>query len=103
MRITVSRGTARSRLQGSDEVSPSLASARLTATMACVSRSTVCSALCARCVRRSFIFVTLASGSCGCSQSSLETFFGRFLSSLAKSARVGVSMPEAFANVVRYS
>lgn len=35
------------------------------ATMASVSRSTACSALCARCVRPSFIFVTFASGSFG--------------------------------------
>ena len=39
------------------------------ATIAPVSMSTACSALCARCVRPSFIFVTFASGSWGCSSS----------------------------------
>ena len=60
-----------------------------------VSRSTACSALCARCVRPSFIFVMRASGSCGWRQSVLWPFFGRFRSTRARSARVGVSMPDA--------
>ena len=36
-------------------------------------------------------------------QSSLEPFLGRFLSSLARSCRVGVSMPSAWARPSRYS
>ena len=39
----------------------------------------------------------------GCVQSSFESFFLRFRSIRAKSARVGVPMPEAFASVVRNS
>ena len=46
-------------------VSPSSAACTVTATTAPVSRSTACSALCARRVRPSFIFVIRASGSCG--------------------------------------
>ena len=38
--------------------------------------STACSALCARCVRPSFIFVMRASGSCGCRQSLLRLSSG---------------------------
>jgi hypothetical protein len=56
-----------------------------------------------KCVRPSFIFVILASGSCGCVQSSFEPFFCRFRSIRAKSARVGVPMPEAMASCVRNS
>jgi hypothetical protein len=44
-----------------------------------------------------------ASGSCGCVQSSFEPFFLRVRSIRAKSARVGVSMPEACASFVRKS
>ena len=84
-------------------VSPSSASCTVTATTAPVSRSTACSALCAKCVRPSFIFVIFASGSCGCVQSSFEPFFFRFRSRRAKSARVGVSMPDACASCVRKS
>ena len=46
-------------------VSPTSAPCRVTATSAPLSRSTACSALCARCVRPSFIFVIFASGSDG--------------------------------------
>ena len=46
-----------------------------------MSRSTACSALWARCVRPSFIFVMRASGSCGCRHSRFRPFFGRFRSS----------------------
>ena len=84
-------------------VSPSSAPCTVTATIAPVSRSTACSALWARCVRPSFIFVTFASGSCGFVQSLFDVFFLRFRSSRAKSSRVGVSMPEAFASRVRNS
>ena len=84
-------------------VSPWSAPCSVTATTAPVSRSTACSALWARCVRPSFIFVTFASGSCGFIQSSFDVFFFRFRSSRAKSSRVGVSMPEAFASPVRNS
>src|SRR5213082_1175900 len=49
-------------------VSPLSAPCSVTATTAPVSRSTACSALCARCVRPSFIFAIRASGSCGCVQ-----------------------------------
>jgi hypothetical protein len=68
-----------------------------------VSRSTACSALCAKCVRPSFIFAILASGSCGWVQSSFDPFFFRFRSTRARSARVGVSMPEAWASFVKKS
>ncbi len=40
--------------------------------------TTACSALCARYVRPSFIFVICASGSCGFSQSSMEPFLRAF-------------------------
>ena len=73
----------------------------VTPTIAPVSRSTACSALCAKCVRPSFIFVIFASGSWGWVQSSFEPFFFRFRSSRARSARVGVSTPEAWASFVR--
>jgi hypothetical protein len=52
-------------------------------------------------VRPSFIFVIFASGSCGCVQSSFDPFFFRRRSIRAKSARVGVPMPDAWASVVR--
>ena len=42
-----------------------------------LSRSTACSALWATCVCPSFIFVTRASGSCGCVQSAFDVFFFR--------------------------
>src|SRR5215471_7735430 len=84
-------------------VSPALASCKVTARTAPVSISTACSALCAKCVWPSFIFVILASGSSGCSHSSLEPFFGRFRSNFARSSRVGVSIPLAFAKFVKYS
>jgi hypothetical protein len=70
-------------------VSPASAPCSVTATMASVSRSTGCSALCARCVGPSFIFTTFASGSPGCVQSVFEVFFFRFRSGRAtKSSRV---------------
>jgi hypothetical protein len=59
--------------------------------------------LVAKCVRPSFIFVIRASGSCGWVQSSFDPFFFRLRSIRARSARVGVSMPEAWASVVRNS
>src|ERR1700733_2647016 len=68
-----------------------------TATTAPVSRSTACSALCAKCVRPSFIFVIRASPSAGLSQSLFGIRFFRLRSNRAKSSRFGVSMPEAFA------
>jgi hypothetical protein len=71
-------------------VSPSSAPCTVTPTIAPVSRSTACSALCAKCVRPSFIFVILASRSYGCVQSSFEPLFLRFRSIRAKSVRVGV-------------
>ena len=43
----------------------------------------------------------LASGLCGCVQSSFDPFFFRFRSICAKSARVGVLMPEALASVFK--
>ena len=61
------------------------------------------SALCAKCVRPSFILVIRASGSEGEVQSLLAPFFFRLRSSRAKSARVGVSMPDACANAIRNS
>ncbi len=54
-----------------------------------LSRSTVGSSLGDRCVRPPFIFVIRASGSCGCLQSWLDPFLGRFRS------RVGSSTPAA--------
>src|ERR1700757_2225635 len=53
-------------------VSPLSASRKVTATTAPVSRSTACSALCARWVRPSFIFVTRASLSVGLIHSLFE-------------------------------
>ena len=47
---------------------------------------------------RPFILVIVASGSCGCVQSSFEPFFFRLRSMRARSARVGVSIPEAWAS-----
>ena len=70
-------------------VSPTSAPCSVTATIAPVSMSTACSALCARCVRPSFIFVTFASGSWGFVQSVFEVFFFRFRSSRARPSRVG--------------
>ena len=84
-------------------VSPAWAFCTVTPTIAPVSRSTACSALCAKWVRPSFIFVILASGSCGCVQSSFEPFFFRFRSMRAVSARVGVSIPDACASFVKKS
>ena len=86
-------------VQGNDSVSPSSAPDNVTATMALVFRSTACSTLCAMCVRPSFILAILASGSCGCSQSWFDPFFGRFLSILDKSSRVGVPIPETLTGV----
>ena len=80
---------------------PASAPCSVTATIAPVSRSTACSALWARCVRPSFIFVTFASGSDGLVQSLFEVFFFRFRSSRAKSSRVGVSIPDVFASPVK--
>ena len=54
-------------------------------------------------LRPSFILVIFASGSEGDVHSLLEPFFFRFRSSRANSARVGVSMPDACASVVRNS
>ena len=82
-------------------VSPALASCTVTPTMAPVSRSTACSAVCARCVRPSFIFAIFASGSCGWVQSAFEPFFFRVRSNRPNSARVGVDRPDASANRVR--
>ena len=84
-------------------VSPSSASCTVTPTMAPVSRSTACSAVWARCVRPSFIFVIFASGSCGFVQSSFDPFFLRVRSKRASSARVGVAMPEASASRVNHA
>ena len=61
--------------------------------------STPCSALWARCVRPSFIFAIFASGSCGDFHSLFDVFlFFRDRSNRARSARVGVSTPDASAN-----
>ncbi len=76
---------------------------RVTLTTAPVSRSTACSALGARCVRPSFSFVIFASGSFGCVQSSLDPFFLRFRSNRARSARVGVAIPDASASWVSHA
>jgi hypothetical protein len=54
-------------------------------------------------VRPSFILVIFASGSCGWVQSSFEPLFFRFRSIRARSARVGVSMPDACASFVKKS
>ena len=67
--------------------------------MAPVSRSTPCSALWAKCVRPSFIFVIFASGSWGDRQSLFDVFLPfRDRSKRANSTRVGVAIPEASAN-----
>jgi hypothetical protein len=79
-------------------VSPASASWTVTPTMAPVARFTACSAVCARCVRPSFVFVIFASGSCGLVQSSFDPFFFRVRSNRASSARVGVAMPDASAS-----
>ena len=84
-------------------VSPSSAPCTVTATIAPVSTSTACSALWARCVRPSFIFVIFASGSEGLVQSSLDAFFFRRRSSRASASRVGVLIPDAFASPFRNS
>ena len=84
-------------------VSPLSAPGSVTATTAPVSRSTACSALCARWVRPSFIFAIRASSSAGLFHSWLDVRFLRLRSSLTRSSRVGVSMPEAFANPRRNS
>ena len=61
--------------------------------------STPCSALCAKCVRPSFIFAIFASGSCGDFHSLFDVFlFFRDRSNRANSARVGFSTPDASAN-----
>src|SRR5580698_4630159 len=90
-------------VSGSVLVSPAVAGCRVTASTAPVSRSTACSALWARCVRPSFIFVICASGSYGFFQSSLLPFLFRLRSSLANCSRVGVSMPDSFASSFRKS
>ena len=84
-------------------VSPSSASCTVTPTTAPVSRSTACSAVCAKCVQPSFFFVIFASGSWGCVQSSLDPFFLRFRSNRASSARVGVARPDASASRVSHA
>ena len=79
--------------------SPADASCTVTETIAPVSRSTPCSALCARRVRPSFIFAIFASGSVGDCHSLFDVFlFFRDRSNRANSTRVGVSTPEASAN-----
>src|ERR1700730_5754519 len=65
------------------------------------SRSIACSALWARCVRPSFIFVTFASGSDGLLQSLFDVLLRRRRSSLASAARVGVLIPDSSASRVR--
>src|SRR3990172_6720204 len=67
---------------------PTSAPCKVTATIAPLSRSMACSALCARCVRPSFIFVILASGSKGFFQSLFDVPFFRRRSSRA-SASIG--------------
>jgi hypothetical protein len=84
-------------------VSPRSAGWMLTASVAPVSRSTACSALCARCVLPSFIFVIFASGSLGFVQSSLFPLPWRSRSSLARSSRVGVLIPDSLASRSRNS
>ena len=67
--------------------------------MAPVSRSTPCSALWAKCVRPSFIFAIFASRSCGDCHALFDVFLSfRDRSNRANSARVGVSIPDAFAS-----
>src|SRR5215471_4072573 len=82
---------------------PRSASCKVTATTAPVSMSTACSALCAKCVRPSFIFVMRASGSCGLTHSRFDLFFFRFRSTRARSSRVGVSTPDCRAKPFRNS
>src|SRR6266851_56583 len=65
-------------------VSPTSAPCSVTATSAPLSRSTACSALCARCVRPSFILVIFASGSNGFFQSLFDVRFFRRRSRRAK-------------------
>ena len=77
--------------------------AAVTATRAPLSRSTACSALCARCVRPSFIFVIFASGSDGFCQSVFDVRFFRRRSSRARASRVGVLIPDSVASRVRNS
>src|SRR5438067_6091559 len=79
-------------------VSPLSAPCSVTATTAPVSRSTACSALCARCVRPSFIFAIRASSSAGLFHSLFDVRFLRLRSNRARSSRVGVAIPEAFAS-----
>ncbi len=55
-------------------------------------------ALRAKCVRPFFILVIRASGSCGCVHSWLDPFLARLRSNRASCDRVGVSIPDAFAN-----
>jgi len=84
-------------------VSPRSAPCSVTANTAPVSRSTACSALCARCVRPSFIFAIRASPSAGLFHSLIDVRFLRLRSNRAKSSRVGVAIPEAFASPRRNS
>src|SRR5437773_9853597 len=84
-------------------VSPLSAPCSVTASTAPVSRSTACSALCARCVRPSFIFAIRASSSAGLLHSLFDVRFLRLRSNRARSSRVGVVMPEAFASPRRNS
>ena len=87
-------------VSGSVAVSPSDASCTVTETMAPVSMSIPCSALWAKCVRPSFIFAIFASGSCGDFHSLFDVFlFFRDRSNRARSARVGVSTPDASAKL----
>ena len=67
-------------------VSPRSAPCTVTETIAPVSSSTACSALCARCVRPSFILVIRASASCGCFQTRFDPLPVRLRSSLARSS-----------------
>ena len=86
-------------VSGSVAESPSDASCTVTERMAPVSRSIPCSALWAKCVRPSFIFAIFASVSCGDCHSLFDVFLSfRDRSNRANSARVGVSIPDAFAS-----
>src|SRR6202011_1754777 len=91
------------RVSSSVVVSPLSAPCSVTATTAPVSRSTACSAWCARCVRPSFIFAIRASPSAGLFHSLFDVRFLRLRSNRAKSSRVGVSIPDAFASPRRKS
>ena len=62
--------------------------------MAPVSRSTACSALWAKGVRPSFIFVTFASGAGAVVHSLFDVCFVRCLSTRARFSRGGVAIPE---------